>query len=251
MIRRDCQVIVRKFTPFIWAAACLILSDLTAKAADCVDRQATAKMVGPMIIAGFFGTRTSDPGFQHILANLERGLIGGVLLLGRNIGEREDLEEMTKRIAACKCSTPPFIAIDEEGGAIERLGRNVGLEGAPSAAAVARNSLASAHVTYGLLARKLSLLGFNMNLGPVVDLNINPRNPVIGRLERSYGNDTDTVVKYAAVFIEEHHKRRIVTALKHFPGQAPSSVDSHAGVADVGSSWVFRRIEAVQASHSD
>jgi beta-glucosidase-like glycosyl hydrolase len=72
-----------------------------------------------------------------------------------------------------------------------------------------------------LLARKLSLLGFNMNLGPVVDLNINPKNPVIGRLERSYGNDTDTVVKYAAAFIEEHHKRRIFTALKHFRAMAP------------------------------
>jgi len=190
-----------------------------------------------MIIAGFFGTRTSDPGFQHIIANLEGGLIGGVLLLGRNIGERNDLEEMIKRIVACKCSTPPIIAIDEEGGAIERLGRNVGLEGAPSAAVVARNSLASAHVTYGLLAQKLSSLGFNLNLGPVVDLDRNPQNPVIGRLERSYGNDTDTVVKYAAAFIEEHHKRRIATVLKHFPGHGSSSVDSHAGVADVKSSW--------------
>jgi beta-N-acetylhexosaminidase len=138
---------VRKFTQFIMTSACLVFSGLAAMAADCADRQANAKMVGPMIIAGFVGTRTSDPGFQHILANLEGGLIGGVLLLGRNIGEREDLEEMIKRIAACKCLTPPFIAIDEEGGAIERLGRNVGLEGAPSAAAVARNSLASAHVT--------------------------------------------------------------------------------------------------------
>jgi beta-N-acetylhexosaminidase len=190
-----------------------------------------------MIIAGFFGTRTSDPGFEHIIANLEGGLIGGVLLLGRNIGSREDLEEMIRRITACKCLTSPFIAIDEEGGVIERLGDNVGLKGAPSAAAVARSSLASAHVTYGLLAQKISLLGFNMNFGPVVDLNVNPKNPVIGRLERSYGSDPDTVVKYAAAFIEEHRKKRIATVLKHFPGHGSSSVDSHTGVADVGSSW--------------
>jgi beta-N-acetylhexosaminidase len=237
LIERDRQVIVRKFTQFIVATACLVLSGLTAMGADCADRQATARLVGPMIIAGFFGTRTSDPGFQHILANLEAGQIGGVLLLGRNVGERKDLEEMIKGIVACKCSMPPFIAIDEEGGAIERLGRNVGLEGAPSAAAVARNSLASAHVTYGLLAQKLSSLGFNLNLGPVVDLDRNSQNPIIGRLGRSYGNDTDTVVKYAAAFIEEHHKRRIATALKHFPGHGSSSVDSHAGIADVQSTW--------------
>ena len=206
-------------------------------AADCADRRANAQLVGPMIIAGFFGTRTSDPGFQHILANLEGGLIGGVLLLGRNIGEREDLEEMIKRIVSCKCSMPPFIAIDEEGGVIERLGGNVGLDGAPSAAAVARNSLASAHVTYSLLVQKLSSLGFNLNLGPVVDLDRNPQNPVISRLERSYGKNADTVVKYSAAFIEEHRKRRIATVLKHFPVHGSSSNDGHAGVADVQSSW--------------
>lgn len=206
-------------------------------AADCSNRRATAQLVGPMIIAGFFGTRTSDPGFERIIANLEGGLIGGVLLLGRNIGNREDLEEMTRRITACKCLTSPFVAIDEEGGVIERLGDNVGLKGAPSAAVVAKSSLASAHVTYGLLAQKISLLGFNMNFGPVVDLNVNPKNPVIGRLERSYGNDPDTVVKYAAAFVEEHRKKRIATVLKHFPGHGSSSIDSHTGVADVGSSW--------------
>jgi beta-N-acetylhexosaminidase len=230
-------VIVQKFIPFMVAIACLILSGFTAKAADCADRQATAQLVGPMIIVGFFGTRASEPGFQHVLADLERGLIGGVLLLGRNIGEREELQEMIKRITTCRCLTSPFIAIDEEGGAIERLGGNVGLEGAPSAAAVARSSLASAHVTYGLLADKLSLLGFNLNLGPVVDLNKNPQNPVIGRLERSYGSDADTVVKYSTAFIEEHHKRRIATVLKHFPGHGSSSIDSHDGVADVAPSW--------------
>jgi beta-N-acetylhexosaminidase len=190
-----------------------------------------------MIIAGFFGTRTSDPGFQRILADLEGGLIGGVLILGRNVGKREDLEDMIKRINACKCLATPFIAIDEEGGAIERLGSNVGLKETPSAAAVARNSLASAHKTYGLLAQKLSSLHFNMNLGPVVDLNRNSKNPVIGRLHRSYGGDADTVEKYAAAFIEEHRKRRVATVLKHFPGHGSSSIDSHNGVADVAASW--------------
>jgi len=195
--------------------------------ADCTDRRTTAQLVGPMIVAGFFGTKISDPGFGHIIANLERGLIGGVLLLGRNIGSREDLEGMMRRLTACRCLNSPFIAIDEEGGLVERLGDNVGLKGAPSAAAVASSSLASAHVTYGLLAEKISLLGFNMNLGPVVDLNVNPTNPVIGRLERSYGSDPETVVKYAATFVEEHRKRRIATVLKHFPGHGSSSMDSH------------------------
>jgi beta-N-acetylhexosaminidase len=237
LIERSSWGTVRKSTQFTLAIAGFTLANVTAVVADCIDRQATSQLVGPMIIAGFFGTRPSDPGFQHILKDLERGLIGGVLILGRNIGEREDLKQMVMRISACRCLAPPFIAIDEEGGAIERLGGNLGFEGAPSAAAVARNSLASAHKTYSLLARKLSALHFNMNLGPVVDLNTNPQNPVIGRLQRSYGSDAGIVVKYAAAFIEEHRKKRIATVLKHFPGHGSSAVDSHEGVADVRSSW--------------
>ncbi|MBR0750005.1 glycoside hydrolase family 3 protein [Bradyrhizobium japonicum] len=190
-----------------------------------------------MIVAGFFGTKTSDPGFQRILSDLERGLIGGVLILGRNIGNRQDLDQMTRQISACKCRSTPFVAVDEEGGTIQRLGRNVGLEETPSASKIAQESVASARKTYGSLAQKLSSLHFNMNLGPVVDLDRNPNNPVIGRLHRSFGSDATTVATYAATFIWEHRKQRIITVLKHFPGHGSSSVDSHDGVADVTHSW--------------
>src|SRR4051812_18556835 len=89
---RERQVIVQKSIQFIaTTTACLVLSGSAVMGADCTNRRATAQLVGPMIIAGFFGTRTSDPGFEHIIANLEGGRIGGVLLLGRNIVSRKDL----------------------------------------------------------------------------------------------------------------------------------------------------------------
>lgn len=226
-----------RLAPLILTAACMVLLNSKAVLADCADRQTVSRLTGTMIIAGFFGTKPSDPGFERTLADLEGGLIGGVLILGRNIGERADVEEMIRRFSACKCAAPPFIAIDEEGGLIERLGANLGLEQTPSAAAVAQNSLAAAHKTYGALAQKLASLQFNMNLGPVVDLNTNPQNPIIGQLHRSYGRDTETVVKYASAFVEEHRKKRIVTVLKHFPGHGSSSADSHDKLADVTSSW--------------
>jgi beta-N-acetylhexosaminidase len=144
---------------------------------------------------------------------------------------------MIRRFSTCKCAAPPFITIDEEGGSIERLGANLGLEETPSAAAVAQGSLAVAHKTYGALARKLASFHFNTNLGPVVDLNRNPQNPVIGRLHRSYGSETEIVVKYASAFVEEHRKMRIATVLKHFPGHGSSSADSHDKLADVTTSW--------------
>lgn len=190
-----------------------------------------------MIIAGFFGTKQSDPGFQQILADLEGGLIGGVIILGRNVGTREDLEQMVDRIRTCKCATPPFIAVDDEGGTVERLGKNIGMPETPSAATVAEGSIRSAHNAYASLAEKLSSLHFNTNLAPVVDVNRNPANPIIGQRQRSFGSDTGTVVKYAAAFIEEHRKRNIITVLKHFPGHGSSTADSHAGIADVTASW--------------
>ncbi len=127
-----------------------------------------------MIVAGFFGSTVSDTGFQQILADLDSGTIGGVLILGRNIGSRQGLEQMMTAIAKCKCSQTPFIAIDEEGGAIERLGTSLGEKAAPSASDVAQGSLATAHDVYSNMADKLSALHFNVNLGPVVDLNRNP-----------------------------------------------------------------------------
>lgn len=220
------------------ASVALVCSWCTvAVAVDCPQSSEIKLRVGRMIVAGFFGKAASDMGFRQILADLENGTVGGVLILGRNIGDRQNLQGMMKQIATCKCAQPPFIAIDDEGGAIDRLGSDVGAEGTPSASDVAQSSLASAHAIYARLAGKLASFDFNVSLGPVVDLNRNPDSPVIGRLHRSYGSDVDTVVKYAAAFIEEHRKRNIVTVLKHFPGHGSSRSDSHSEVADVTSTW--------------
>jgi beta-N-acetylhexosaminidase len=227
---------IGKFSRVATLVAVLSSSCAAAVAADCPQKKIET-LVGRMIVAGFFGQQVSDPGYQQILADLERGTIGGVLILGRNIESREHLQLMMNRIATCRCEQKPFVAIDEEGGTIDRLGPNIGAERTPSASEVARGSVTTAHAVYGTVAETLSSFGFNANLGPVVDLNRNPQNPVIGRLGRSYGSDVDAVVKYATAFIEEHRKRHIVTVLKHFPGHGSSSSDSHLGAADVSSSW--------------
>ena len=76
-----------------------------------------------------------------------------------------------------------------------------------------------------------------MNLAPVVDLNTNPTNPIIGSLDRSFSRDPIIVSRNAQIFIEEHHKKGILTAIKHFPGHGSSSTDSHESIADVELSW--------------
>jgi beta-N-acetylhexosaminidase len=90
---------------------------------------------------------------------------------------------------------------------------------------------------YKKLAQELAATGFNMNLAPVVDLNINKSNPIIGMLNRSFSDNPETVSRYASIFIEEHRKQGVLTALKHFPGHGSSAQDSHETVADVETTW--------------
>jgi len=88
-----------------------------------------------------------------------------------------------------------------------------------------------------LLAKELAEVGFNMNLGPVVDLNVNPKNPVIGGVGRSYSRDPLVVEKFARIFIAAHHSAGIRTVLKHFLEHGSSATDSHLGLTDVGPTW--------------
>jgi beta-N-acetylhexosaminidase len=202
-----------------------------------INDEALRRSVGQMIIVSFYGTNNADPGFRHIIEDLESGVIGGVLFLARNVQSKLDLETMVRDVQHCNCSPVPLVAVDEEGGTIERLGERYGVRHTPSAAEVGRDSDEMARNEYQRLAQKLSDVGFNMNLAPVVDLNINPTNPIIGSLDRSFSSDPISVSRYAKIFIEEHRKQGVLTALKHFPGHGSSSTDSHAAIADVELSW--------------
>ncbi len=76
-----------------------------------------------------------------------------------------------------------------------------------------------------------------MNLAPVVDLNVNPTNPIIGALDRSFGADPARVTSQAEAFIAGHHDMGVLTTLKHFPGHGSSTGDTHLGVVDVTGTW--------------
>lgn len=217
----------------------LIIADTVAGPGNTatINDEALRRSVGQMIIVGFFGTDNKDPRFRHVIEDLESGVVGGVLFLARNVQSKLDLETMVQDVQHCKCSVVPLIAVDEEGGTIERLGERFGFQHTSSAAEVGRSSDEDARSDYTSLAQKLSDVGFNMNLAPVVDLNTNPTNPIIGSLNRSFSRDPTVVSRVAEIFIEEHRKKHILTALKHFPGHGSSSTDSHASIADVELSW--------------
>jgi len=98
-----------------------------------------------------------------------------------------------------------------------------------------------------LLAQELSLLGFNVDFAPVVDVNINPENPVIGGLERSFSSNPQKVAEQAKAFIEALNSFNIISSLKHFPGHGSSKDDSHLGMTDITNTWREQELIPYQA----
>jgi len=87
------------------------------------------------------------------------------------------------------------------------------------------------------MARQIAETGLNLNLGPVVDVNINRASPAIGQLNRSFSRDPGKVYTYASLFIDAHHQAGVLTALKHYPGHGSSREDTHNDLTDITYTW--------------
>ncbi len=198
-----------------------------------------ARKIGQMILVGFVGNDPGDPGYKTIRTQLEAGQIGGVLYLQRNLSNRATVQQMNAELtAAAPPHVPPLVAVDQEGGKVQRLESWHGFPPTLSAKRMVRAaSPTEAATAYGVLAEGLSNWGFNLNLGPVVDLDVNPNNPIIGSLERAYSGKPETVAEYGIAFVDAHRDHGVLTTLKHFPGHGSSRTDSHKGAVDVSATW--------------
>lgn len=198
-------------------------------------------MIGQMILVGFPGVTQDDPSVAAVHEQLAKGTIGGVVLYPENIRSPEQLKSLTAYLRGAHANPVPFIAVDQEGGKVQRLAPWNGHGDFPSAQSIGRNPSYSteeaARKLYAEMAKELADAGFNLNLGPVVDLDLNPDNPVIGVRGRSFGADPNTVTMLARAFIAAHREANVVTTAKHFPGHGSSRVDSHLALADVSDTW--------------
>ncbi|MBE0584360.1 MAG: glycoside hydrolase family 3 protein, partial [Desulfofustis sp.] len=109
----------------------------------------------------------------------------------------------------------------------------------PSAAAMgsAAGGAATTSAQAEQTARTLAAAGINLNFAPVVDLNSNSENPIIGKIGRSFAQEPDQVIQHAWAWICAHKGQGIVSCLKHFPGHGSSTTDSHLGFVDISASW--------------
>jgi beta-N-acetylhexosaminidase len=199
------------------------------------------RMIGQMIMVGFLGYDERDQGVAAVRDQLAQGVIGGVVLYPENIRSARQLRNLTALLANAKSELVPLIAVDQEGGLVQRLTRRNGYVYFPSARNVGRDpelrTEDGALRLYGRMAKELASAGINLNFGPVVDLNTNPANPVIGRRKRSFGSDPKTVTELARAFIIAHRDANVLTSPKHFPGHGSSRSDSHKVLPDISRTW--------------
>ena len=195
-------------------------------------------MIGQMVMVGFHGTQPKTKTVKNIAKLIKDGTIGGVIIMARNVKNKKQLRKLTDFFLAARPDLPPFIAIDQEGGAVQRLNKKRGFQTIPAAAFIVRKkSVDQAREIYSDMAKEMADVGINMNFGPVVDLATNKRNPIITRKGRSYGKDPKQVVDFASAFIEAHRDRGVLSVAKHFPGHGSSWTDSHRRFVDLSKTW--------------
>jgi len=177
--------------------------------------------VGQMMMVGFGGTVVDAP-----VEALVRGKqVGGVCMFKRNIADAEQVGRLNDAVRGLLADTiPPFIAVDQEGGNVIRIDEGMlVLPGNMALAATRDQNLA--YEAGKAQGEDLWRLGFNMNLAPVLDVNINPLNPVIGI--RSFGDSPQLVSDFGADFVRGQQDANVATIAKHFPGHGSVASDSH------------------------
>ena len=194
------------------------------------------KKLGQMILVGFIGPEVPD----SLYIDLSTRNLGGVILSGANgnLTSPYQIQQLTGQIRS-DAQSPPFIAVDQEGGAVARLNGSNGFASTYTEYVLGTvfASLDSTRKQAALMTSWLSACGININFAPVVDVNVNPSSPAIGYYGRSFSADPMTVAAHAKVFIDQSHAANIMTTLKHFPGHGSARTDSHFTLPDITNTW--------------
>ncbi|MDO9510779.1 MAG: glycoside hydrolase family 3 N-terminal domain-containing protein [Bacteroidales bacterium] len=219
----------------------LLINGMPLKAQSRVELK---DMVAQMVLVGFRGTVLSPD--SPIIKDIESQKIGGVILYDydvpsasrpRNIVSANQLKNLVSDLQS-HAEIPLFIAIDQEGGKVNRLKTRYGFPRSVEAAYLGElNNGDSTRYYASLTAETLKKSGINVNFAPVLDINVNPECPVIGKLGRSFSYCPDVVINQAAIFYEEQKAKNILTVNKHFPGHGSSRTDSHKGFTDITATW--------------
>ena len=161
---------------------------------------------------------------------------GGVLLFAENFRDAEQTLRLTADLQQTNQEAgglPLLVAADQEGGYITRL--TFGTRGPGNMALAATGNPEYARTMASIYGKEMSLVGVNTDFAPVMDINNNPNNPVIG--VRSFGDSPEAVAEYGISYMEGLHDQGTIVTLKHFPGHGNTDTDSHTGFPCIESSY--------------
>jgi beta-N-acetylhexosaminidase len=233
---------------------------------DALDLPARAAQ---LVLVGFRGCHASE--CSSVLDDIAGVGVGGVILFDRDVADPslplrnvDSPGQLHTLVAALQAAArvPLLVAIDQEGGQVNRLKASRGFPASVSHAELGRmDALGRTREAASAIADTLAQAGINFNLAPVVDLDAHPDNPIIRARERCFSADPEAVARHAAAFVEAHRARGILCCAKHFPGHGSAAGDTHAGFVDVTATWSaqellpFRRLieaglcDAVMSAH--
>ena len=166
-------------------------------------------------------------GCQNLDDVLKNGL-GGVIFFTKDIKTTEQFKDLIKSIKS-KSKIPPFLSIDQEGGRVERTENlRPKRESARFAFLKGEDFLKNQAEE---ISKELVEYGVNLNFAPCIDVNTNPKNPIIG--ERSFGENPNDVIKGMKIFVKASREFGVIPCVKHFPGHGDADKDSHLTLPEI------------------
>lgn len=205
---------------------------------------AIRSLAGRCVMVGVRGSRPEHDALKRDLDACALARCRAVVLFDRDVpsaGARnvESPDQLKDLIAHVRERLGPgtIVAIDQEGGRVQRLRAERGFLESPSATEFAAMPTETQKAHADALARQLADLGIDLNFAPCVDLAVDPASPVIAALGRSYSNDPDSVVRCARIVIDALRAHGVVPCVKHFPGHGSANADSHAELPDITRTW--------------
>jgi beta-N-acetylhexosaminidase len=237
----------------------LFLASITTSLVSVAAPISLHDKIGQMLLIGFDGKHIDAK--SEIVKIIGKDNIGGVILFDYNAQTQifdkniespvqvkklnQDLQYFTQQanLKYHRPALPLLISVDYEGGKVTRLSEQYGFPVTLTPGEVGKQGPKAAEDNAELMAKTLISSGFNLNFSPLLDVNINPDNPVIAKKDRSFSSDPNTVIQDAEIYSQNFLTKKIQCVYKHFPGHGSSTADSHLGFVDVTDTWRMSELE--------
>ncbi|MBP1934953.1 beta-N-acetylhexosaminidase [Ammoniphilus resinae] len=188
---------------------------------EVISKLSLEDKIGQMILAGVSGT-TMDANAKQLIGQFH---VGGIIFYKYNFETPAQVIQLVNQLKSGNSSSLPLLlGVDQEGGRVTRLPG--GLVNFPPNKQIGQlNNPDFSYKVGTLLGKELKEFGLNLDFAPVLDINSNPNNPVIG--DRSFGNNPEIVSKLGIQTMKGIQSQNVIPTIKHFPGHGDTSVDSH------------------------